>query len=150
MAWSFVVWGMFLRLIYVLHSTWFVNSASHMWGYRNYATRDDSRNLWWVALLTYGEGWHNNHHAHPRVACNRHRWWEFDPTYAVIRLMAFVGLAWDVVDQIPQRRATTSVTPSSTPTLAPARPQSDSPCREASESAGDTPDQVPEPCATAE
>ena len=52
MAWSFVAWGVFLRLAYVLHVTWFVNSASHIWGYRNYATRDNSRNLWWVAALT--------------------------------------------------------------------------------------------------
>ena len=63
MAASFLVWGVFVRLVFVLHSTWFVNSASHMWGYRNYETTDDSRNNWWVALLTYGEGWHNNHHA---------------------------------------------------------------------------------------
>ena len=53
----------FLRLVYVLHITWLVNSASHMWGYRNYETKDDSRNLWWVGLLAFGEGWHNNHHA---------------------------------------------------------------------------------------
>jgi stearoyl-CoA desaturase (delta-9 desaturase) len=98
MAWSFVVWCMFVRLTYVLHSTWFVNSATHMWGYRNYETTDESRNLWWVAMLTYGEGWHNNHHAYPRMASNAHRWWEFDPTFAVIRLLRSVGLVWDVVD----------------------------------------------------
>ena len=62
---SFLVWGMSLRLVYVLHVTWFVNSASHIWGYRNYETTDDSRNLWWVGLLAFGEGWHNNHHAFP-------------------------------------------------------------------------------------
>ena len=60
-AWSFVTWGVFLRLAYVLHVTWFVNSASHIWGYRNYATRDNSRNLWWVAVLNFGEARHNNH-----------------------------------------------------------------------------------------
>jgi fatty-acid desaturase len=98
MAASFVLWGLFVRLVFVLHSTWFVNSASHMWGYRNYETTDDSRNNWWVALLTYGEGWHNNHHAFPRMALHGRRWWEIDVTYTTIRLMKAVGLAWDVVD----------------------------------------------------
>lgn len=104
MGWSFVVWGMFVRLVYVLHATFFVNSASHIWGYRNYDTRDNSRNLWWVAIVSYGEGWHNNHHAYPRSANNRHKWWEFDPTYVAIRLLAAVGLAWDVVER-PQANA---------------------------------------------
>ena len=98
LAASWVIWGMFLRLTFVLHSTWFVNSASHMWGYRNYETRDDSRNNWWVAILTYGEGWHNNHHAYPRMANHGHQWWEFDVTYNTIRLMKLCGVAWDVVD----------------------------------------------------
>ena len=98
MAASFVVWGIFVRLCFVLHSTWFVNSASHMWGYRNYKTTDDSRNNWWVALITYGEGWHNNHHAYPRMALHGHKWWEIDITWATIRLMRLCGLAWDVVD----------------------------------------------------
>lgn len=97
LAVSWLVWGVFLRLILVLHSTWFVNSASHMWGYRNYKTTDDSRNCWWVALLTYGEGWHNNHHAYPRMAAHGHRWWEVDVTYLTIRLLERLGLAWKVV-----------------------------------------------------
>ena len=67
-----------------------------MWGYRNYDTPDDSRNLWWVGLLAFGEGWHNNHHAFQRSARHGHRWWEFDMTYLVIRVMESVGLAWDV------------------------------------------------------
>ncbi|MCP4190822.1 MAG: acyl-CoA desaturase [Planctomycetaceae bacterium] len=98
MACSLVVWGMFLRLCLVLHATWFVNSASHIWGYRNYTTTDQSRNNWWVAIITYGEGWHNNHHAYPRMAAHGHRWWEFDVTFTTIRLMQCVGLAWNVVD----------------------------------------------------
>jgi stearoyl-CoA desaturase (delta-9 desaturase) len=101
---SLLLWGMFARLAFVLHSTWFVNSASHMWGYRNYDTTDDSRNNWWVALLTYGEGWHNNHHAYPRMARHGHRWWEVDLTFATIRLMEKVGLAWNVVDHQHDRR----------------------------------------------
>ncbi|NLY01762.1 MAG: acyl-CoA desaturase [Rhodopirellula sp.] len=94
---SFVVWGMFVRLVYVLHITWAVNSASHIWGYRNYQTTDNSRNLWWVGLVAFGEGWHNNHHAHQRSARHGHRWWEIDTTYMVIRWMELAGLAWDVV-----------------------------------------------------
>lgn len=103
MAISWLTWGLFARLVFVLHSTWFVNSASHMWGYRNYETTDDSRNCWWVALLTYGEGWHNNHHAYPRMAKHGHRWWEVDVTFMTIRLMQWCGLAWDVVDYKNQR-----------------------------------------------
>lgn len=98
---SFLVFGMFVRLVYVLHITWLVNSASHMWGYKNYETPDNSRNLWWVGLLAFGEGWHNNHHAFQRSARHGHRWWEIDMTYWVIWLMERLGLAWNVVR--PQR-----------------------------------------------
>lgn len=98
---SFLVYGMFVRLVYVLHVTWLVNSASHMWGYKNYETDDDSRNLWWVGLLAFGEGWHNNHHAQQRSARHGHRWWEIDMTYWVIWLMERSGLAWEVVHPKP-------------------------------------------------
>jgi len=97
MGLSFVVYGMFVRLVYVLHITWLVNSASHIWGYRNFETRDNSRNLWWVGLLAFGEGWHNNHHAWQRVARHGHRWWELDMTYMVISTMRRLGLAWNIV-----------------------------------------------------
>lgn len=105
LAASYVVWGMFVRLTFVLHSTWFVNSASHMWGYRTYETTDDSRNNWWVALLTYGEGWHNNHHAYPRMARHGHKWWEIDMTFVAISMMEQLGLAWDVVDHQHKKRS---------------------------------------------
>ncbi len=98
MAASMLVWGLFVRLVIVLHVTWFVNSWAHMWGYRTYETTDDSRNNWLVALLAFGEGWHNNHHAYPRMAAQGHKWWEIDMTYTVIRMMKWTGLAWDVVD----------------------------------------------------
>ena len=98
LAMSWLVWGVCLRMVTLLHITWFVNSASHIWGYKNYETRDESRNLWWVAILAYGEGWHNNHHAIPRLAQHGHKWWEFDITYQVIRLLRAVGLAKNVVD----------------------------------------------------
>lgn len=94
---SFVVWGMFVRLVYTLHVTWAVNSATHMWGYRTYETNDNSRNLWWVGLLAWGEGWHNNHHAFQRAARHGHQWWELDVTYLIIVLLERLGLAWNVV-----------------------------------------------------
>lgn len=94
---SFLVYGLFVRLVYVLHVTWAVNSLSHMWGYRNYETRDNSRNNWLVGLLAYGEGWHNNHHAAPRSAAHGHRWWEIDVTNWSICLLRATGLAWNVV-----------------------------------------------------
>ena len=78
------------------HSTWFVNSASHTFGYRNFDVSDLSTNCWWVALLTYGEGWHNNHHAFPTSARHGLRPWEVDLSYGFIRLLKSVGLAWDV------------------------------------------------------
>lgn len=101
---SFVVWGMFVRLVYVYHVTWFVNSATHMWGYRNYQTSDDSRNLWWVGLLAWGEGWHNNHHAYQRMARHGHKWWEIDFTYWTILALEKLGLAWNVVHDVPSRQ----------------------------------------------
>lgn len=87
-----LVWGFFVRTILVLHATWLVNSASHIWGYRSHETRDSSKNLWWVALVTYGEGWHNNHHAFQTSARHGLRWWEIDTTYWAIRLMSLIGI----------------------------------------------------------
>ena len=95
-GWSFVVWGVFVRLVFVYHSTWLVNSAAHLWGYQTFDTGEGSRNNWWVALLTYGEGWHNNHHAYPYSAAHGLRWWEFDLTYLTIRLLALFGLATNI------------------------------------------------------
>ncbi len=90
---SMMLWGFCLRVVVGLHSTWLVNSATHMWGSRRYNTRDDSRNNWWVALLTFGEGWHNNHHAHPTSARHGLRWYEFDPSWLQIRLLRALGVA---------------------------------------------------------
>jgi stearoyl-CoA desaturase (delta-9 desaturase) len=90
---SWLVWGICVRTSLLFHATWLVNSAAHRWGYRSHATRDNSKNLWWVALISLGEGWHNNHHAQPRSARHGLRWWEIDLTYLLIRLMGAVGLA---------------------------------------------------------
>ncbi|HUQ69457.1 MAG TPA: fatty acid desaturase [Planctomycetaceae bacterium] len=100
-----LLWGFCLRMVVMYHSTWFVNSATHLWGYRNYTTRDESRNLWWVAILAYGEGWHNNHHAHPHTARAGHRWWELDPTFWSIRFLQLIGQAKNVDDRTPALNA---------------------------------------------
>jgi len=91
-----LVWGGFVSTVLVLHTTWLVNSATHIWGYRSHETRDRSTNLWWVALLTYGEGWHNNHHAFQTSARHGLRWWEIDPTYIAIRCLSLVGITYAV------------------------------------------------------
>ncbi|MGH9670490.1 MAG: acyl-CoA desaturase [Terriglobales bacterium] len=92
----FVLWGIFLRVTVGLHSTWLVNSATHMWGRRRFATTDTSRNNWWVALLSFGEGWHNNHHAHPTAARHGLAWYEVDMNWYGIRTLQLLGLAKDV------------------------------------------------------
>lgn len=102
-GWPFVIWGIFVRLVYVYHITWFVNSAAHTWGYRNFETTDESRNLWWVGLTAFGEGWHNNHHAYPRSARHGLKPWEFDCTWLTIKLMSRLGLAWDI--RLPEQGA---------------------------------------------
>ncbi len=94
---SLLVWGVFVRTVAVWHITWSVNSVTHMWGYRNYDTDENSQNNWLVGILSNGEGWHNNHHAEPRCVAHGHRWWELDVTYRTIRFLQLVGLARDVV-----------------------------------------------------
>lgn len=88
-----VLWGLCFRVVFGLHTTWLVNSATHMWGSRRFATRDDSRNNWWVALITFGEGWHNNHHAHPTSARHGLAWYEFDPTWITLKILRYFGIA---------------------------------------------------------
>ena len=87
-----VLWGICLRMTLVYHATWLVNSATHFIGYKTYAVDDRSRNTWFVALVSFGEGWHNNHHAHPNVVEAGHKWWEFDLTMGVIRTLMALGL----------------------------------------------------------
>jgi sn-2 palmitoyl-lipid 9-desaturase len=96
-GWSFVVWGMCVRAVLLWHSTWLINSVTHMWGYRRFEVNDNSRNLWWAAILTYGEGWHNNHHAYPNVAKAGWCWWEIDMTWWVIQILKTLGLAKKVI-----------------------------------------------------
>lgn len=95
-ACSVLVWG-FVRVVAVWHITWSVNSVTHAWGYRNFETRDSSRNNPIVAHLSFGEGWHNNHHADPRSANLGRRWWEVDFSYNTIQLLEALGLATQVI-----------------------------------------------------
>ncbi|KAL9682489.1 hypothetical protein QQ045_014288 [Rhodiola kirilowii] len=92
----FVVWGMGVRTVAFLHATFLVNSACHIWGKRAWNTGDLSRNNWWVAILTFGEGWHNNHHAFETSARQGLEWWQIDMTWGVIRMLEAAGLATDV------------------------------------------------------
>ena len=91
-----MLWGTFVRVVFGLHATWLVNSATHMWGARRFATRDDSRNTWWVALISFGEGWHNNHHAHPTSARHGLVWYEFDPSWLLVKTLRYFGVARSV------------------------------------------------------
>jgi fatty-acid desaturase len=102
---SWLVWGVFVRTVVVWHITWSVNSLTHMFGYRNYETGEESRNNWFVAVITSGEGWHNNHHHDPASASNQRKWWELDFIYWTILLFEKVGLARNVVRPKHQRQA---------------------------------------------
>jgi stearoyl-CoA desaturase (delta-9 desaturase) len=106
-----VLWGVFLRVTLGLHATWLVNSATHLWGRRRFETPDDSRNTWWVALVTFGEGWHNNHHAHPVSARHGLAWYELDVNWVGIRALQLLGLARSVkqvrLSDAPPARQTT-------------------------------------------
>ena len=92
-GWSMVLWGTFLRQVIGWHSTWLVNSATHLWGTRRFDTHDDSRNNGLIAALTFGEGWHNNHHANPRSAKHGLTWYEFDVNWLQIKALEKIGLA---------------------------------------------------------
>jgi stearoyl-CoA desaturase (delta-9 desaturase) len=95
-GWPLVIWGIFVRVVVTYHVTWFVNSAAHHSGYRTFRTGDRSTNNWWVALLTWGEGWHNNHHAFPFSARHGLRRFEIDVTWYSIRLLAMLRLARNI------------------------------------------------------
>jgi len=91
-----VMWGFFARVCLVWHITWAVNSVSHVWGFKDWNTKDNSMNNWLVGILAYGEGWHNNHHAFAMSCRHGLKWWQVDMTWYVIKLLSFLGLAWDL------------------------------------------------------
>lgn len=93
---SFLVWGMGVRTVFLYHVTFLVNSACHTWGKQVWKTGDLSKNNWWVAVLAFGEGWHNNHHAFENSARQGLEWWQYDPTWYVIWFLEAVGLATSV------------------------------------------------------
>jgi stearoyl-CoA desaturase (Delta-9 desaturase) len=99
-----LLWGGAVRMFVIHHLTYSINSLCHVFGRRPFDTGDESRNLAWLAPLTFGEAWHNNHHAFPTSAAHGMRWWELDPSSLVIRSLERVGLAWDVVRIDPTRQ----------------------------------------------
>jgi stearoyl-CoA desaturase (Delta-9 desaturase) len=101
-----LLWGGAVRVLVCHHATYSINSLCHFFGTRRFATRDESRNLLWLAPLTMGEAWHNNHHAFPTSAAHGLRRWEIDPSAWVINALEKLGLAWDVVRISPERQAT--------------------------------------------
>lgn len=109
LALSLFVWGVIARTVWVWHITWAVNSLSHMFGYRTYETSDQSRNNWFVAALTGGEGWHNNHHHDQASASVQDHWWEIDSNYYIIKCLEWAGLATQVVPPRRQRQARRAV-----------------------------------------
>ncbi len=95
-AWQLLVWGFFVSTVACYHGTYTINSLCHVWGRRRYATRDNSRNNALLALITLGEGWHNNHHHYPMSVRQGFYWWELDLTYYLLRLLAALGIVWDL------------------------------------------------------
>jgi stearoyl-CoA desaturase (delta-9 desaturase) len=104
---AWVAWGVGLRMVYVFHLTWFINSGGHMWGYRNFETHDHSRNIWFknpllwtfgpiLWVLTGGEAFHNNHHGESRSASHGMKWWEIDINYRIIQMLSWVHLAYNI------------------------------------------------------
>ena len=101
-GWQMLVWGFFISTVAVYHGTYTINSLSHVFGRQRYRTGDASRNNVWLAIITLGEGWHNNHHHYPASVRQGFYWWEFDITFYVLKLMSFCGLIWDL-KPVPRR-----------------------------------------------
>lgn len=101
-GWQMFVWAFLVSTILLYHVTYAVNSLAHVLGTRRYPTTDESRNNWWLALITFGEGWHNNHHYYPSSARQGFYWWEIDMTYYILRLLSLCGIVWDL-REVPQR-----------------------------------------------
>jgi stearoyl-CoA desaturase (delta-9 desaturase) len=95
-GWSGLVIGFFVSTVLVYHATFCINSLAHVHGRKRYVTGDDSRNNWLLALATMGEGWHNNHHACQSSVRQGFRWWEYDPTFYVLKVLSWIGIVWDL------------------------------------------------------
>lgn len=101
-GWPGLFVGFFLSTTVLYHTAFAINSLAHVFGRRRYATGDDSRNSWWLALITMGEGWHNNHHYYQASTRQGFRWWEVDVTYYVLRALSWTGLVWDLRSPPPE------------------------------------------------
>jgi sn-1 stearoyl-lipid 9-desaturase len=130
-GWPVELWAIFLRTVVGLQTTWLVNSATHSWGTRRYNTRDLSTNSWWVALLTWGEGWHNNHHAHPTSARHGLKWYEIDFNWYGIWVMKTLGIARKVrvadlrAEEIPAKATESAPRPERIAARSQVQPQPD-------------------------
>jgi stearoyl-CoA desaturase (delta-9 desaturase) len=115
-GWQMLVWGFVISTVVLYHMTFTITSLAHQIGYRRYDTQDTSRNHFILALITFGEGWHNNHHFYPSSARQGFRWWELDLTYYILRMFQMLGLIWDV-RPVPARVLNPHPTPSLTETF---------------------------------
>ncbi len=117
-GWAWTIWGFSLATTTLAHATFAINTVNHLWGSRRFDTPDDSRNNALTAFFAVGEGWHNNHHRYQRAARNGFYWWEFDPTWYVVTVMSWLGLAWNLqpvpvrIYEEARRRADAVATPS--------------------------------------
>jgi stearoyl-CoA desaturase (delta-9 desaturase) len=103
-GWDGFLWGYVVSTFALMHGTFFINSLAHVYGSRRYDTGDTSRNNWWLALLTLGEGWHNNHHRYMSSARQGFFWWEVDVTYYVLKVFSWLGVVWDLRAPLPRWR----------------------------------------------
>ena len=101
-GWQMLIWGFFVSTVAGYHATYTINSLSHRYGRQRYETGDESRNNFWLALITLGEGWHNNHHHYPVAARQGFYWWEIDITFYLLRCLASIGVIWDL-KPVPER-----------------------------------------------
>ena len=101
-GWQMLIWGFFISTVVLLHATCTINSLSHLFGKRRFETADASRNNWFLALITFGEGWHNNHHYYSGSARQGFYWWELDLTYYGLKMLSWLGIIWDL-RPVPER-----------------------------------------------
>jgi stearoyl-CoA desaturase (delta-9 desaturase) len=99
---QFFIWGFFVSTVMLYHGTFSINSLSHVFGKKRYTTTDDSKNNWFLSIVTMGEGWHNNHHYFPSCVRQGFYWWEWDPTYYILKAFSWVGIIWDL-NPVPQK-----------------------------------------------
>jgi stearoyl-CoA desaturase (delta-9 desaturase) len=120
-GWQMLVWGFFISTVLLYHGTFTVNSLAHIFGKRRFATEDNSRNNWFVALITLGEGWHNNHHHYPSSERQGIYWWEIDVSHYVLRSLSWLGVVWDLRAH-PSNIASMQIIPATNKSFEPTAP----------------------------